>query len=229
MPLSLFPQPLAFHSFHFHQLHPPGFTPAHLPPSQIVSPSLPVIYLALVQNSGCLSRSDSRYPPYFLLPPQRLLRLYRLYTFLFLTLKHQIIIPLPSIASKRPYFSQPSLFFEAALPATIFLHFSFLFFFHSGHHVTHLPPRCTLSTSQYRLASFLTFALPFFQRGFPPSTFLDSPFSYGVPLAVPPSSVTPTSYFSMPPYPPRFVARCFLPPQGTTGGTCVRSTSIDLF
>lgn len=94
MPLSLFPQPLAFHSFHFHQLHPPGFTPAHLPPSQIVSPSLPVIYLALVQNSGCLSRSDSRYPPYFLLPPQRLLRLYRLYTFLFLTLKHQIIIPL---------------------------------------------------------------------------------------------------------------------------------------
>lgn len=38
MPLSLLPQPLAFHSFHFHQLHPPGFTPAHLSPSLIVPP-----------------------------------------------------------------------------------------------------------------------------------------------------------------------------------------------
>lgn len=40
------------------------------------SPSSHVIHLALVQNSGCPSRSDSRYPPYFSLPPQRLVRLY---------------------------------------------------------------------------------------------------------------------------------------------------------
>lgn len=181
------------------------------------SPSSRAIHLAPVQNSGYPSRSVSRYPPYFSLPPQRLLRLYRLYTFPFLALKHYISVSLLSIASKHPYFSQPSLFLERALPlpATIFLPYPFLFFLHSRHHVIRLPPPLfTLSISQYRLASFLTFALPFFQHGFPPSTFLDSPLSCGVPLAVPPSSVTPTSYFSMPPYPPRFVARCFLPPQG---------------
>lgn len=90
-------------------------------------------------------------------------------------------------------------------------------------------PGFTLSIFQYRLASFLVFTLPFFQHSLPPSTLPHSPLSCGVPLAVPPSSVTPTSYFSMPPYPPRFVARRSLPPQGTIGGTCVRSTSIDLF
>lgn len=137
-----------------------------------------------------------------------------MYIFSFFALRHYITIPFLSITSTHPYFSRPSLFLETALPATIFLPFPSFFFLHSRHHETRLPPGFTLSVIQYRLAFFLTFTLPFFQHRFPPSAFLDSPLSCGIPLAVPPSSVTPTSYFSMPPYPPRFVARCSLSPQG---------------
>lgn len=79
------------------------------------------------------------YPSYLSLPPQRLLRLYRLYTFPFLVLRHCITVSLLSITSTHPYFSRPSLFLETALPAAIFLPFLSLFFFHR-HHVTRFPP-----------------------------------------------------------------------------------------
>lgn len=116
---------------------------------------------------------------------------------------------IPTFLSHLSFLKEP---YRCQQLSPFLIRFSFSSILDTTSHV--FPPRFTLSISQYRLAFFLTFALPFFQHGFPPSTFLDSPLSCGVPLAVPPSSVTPTSYFSMPPYPPRFVARCFLPPQG---------------
>lgn len=191
-------------------------------------PSSCVIHLALVQNSVCLSRSDFHYSSYFSLPPQRLLHLYRLYLFLFLTLKHCTTISLSSVASSTPTFL--SYLFVLKQPCQ---QLSFFFFRFSFSSILDTPSRISLPDSpslflNIALLSSSPFVLPFFQHDFPPSTFLDSPLSCGVPLAVSPSSVTPTSYFSMPPY-PRFVARCSYPRRGTTGGTCVRSTSIDLF
>lgn len=134
--------------------------------------------------------------------------------------------PLPR---RTPTFLGHLSFLKQPCQQLSFFLFRLFFSFHR-HHVTRFPP--WIHPLYFSISScFLPriFTLPFFQHSLPPSTFPHSPLSCGVPLAVPPSSVTPTSYFSMPPYPPRFVARRSLPPQGTIGGTCVRSTSIDLF
>lgn len=154
MPLSLFPQPLAFHSFHFHQLHPPGFTPAHLTPSQIIPPPrvsfisllfrIRAIHLVLIPVTP---------PVFFASSTETSPSL----PFVYLSLTHvEAIYYYPSPVHCTPTFlSHVSFLKQPCQQLSFFLfRFSFSSILDTTSRIS--LPKFTLSISQYRLASFLT-------------------------------------------------------------------------
>lgn len=162
---------------------------------------------------------------------------------------HVVSFCLPS--RRTPSFSTISLFLEttplvlvyflslslsSSLPVSIFslsLTFQLSLSCQKHHHVMYfyLPPGFTLSVSRHLLASIFAFTLPFFfpaRRLLPPYhisllfLFLQCPsdrstlFSDSHPVLFLDATL-------------RGSWRAPYPHRGTTGGTCVRSTSIDLF
>lgn len=138
--------------------------------------------------------------------------------------------------SKQPRWCLFIFFLSLSLPVSIFslsLTFQLSLSCQKHHHVMYfyLPPGFTLSVSRHLLASIFAFTLPFF---FPARRLLP-PYHVSLLLLFLQCPSDRSTLFSDS-HPVLFLDatlrgswRAPYPHRGTTGGTCVRSTSIDLF
>lgn len=144
--------PSRFHPGASHS-HPDSFPTTNCHPSRSYS-----------EFGLSVSPSDSRATRrYFSLP---LHRDFSVSTLPFLALKRCIAISLLSMASTHPYFSHLSFLKQPCQQLSFFLFRVPLSLILDTTSPVFLPDS-PLSVPQYRLASFLTFAIPFFQHGLP--------------------------------------------------------------